>query len=121
VRILRGVPAGTPWTIFPNVQRFPTNDQAVRRALHHAISKDAIVRVVFHGQSQAAGSLIQPPPPASCPWPRSCSRTIRHARRRSSTTAGWKAGRDGIRVKDGKRLEILWIFATNNGLRGDGP
>src|SRR5258708_35198101 len=44
VRILRGVPAGTPWTIFPNVQRFPTNDPAVRRALHHAISKDAIVR-----------------------------------------------------------------------------
>jgi peptide/nickel transport system substrate-binding protein len=55
VRILRGVPAGTPWTIFPNVQRFPTNDPAVRRALHHAIGKDAIVRVVFHGQSQAAG------------------------------------------------------------------
>src|SRR5262249_56044280 len=29
VKITRGVPAGTPWTIFPNVQRFPTNDVAV--------------------------------------------------------------------------------------------
>src|SRR5712691_5018524 len=54
VRILRGVPAGTPWSLFPNVQKFPTNNPAVRRALHHAINKDAIVRVVFHGQSRPA-------------------------------------------------------------------
>src|SRR5260370_29834397 len=34
VRILRGVPAGTPWPIVPNVPRFPTTDPAGRRAPH---------------------------------------------------------------------------------------
>jgi peptide/nickel transport system substrate-binding protein len=121
VRILRGVPAGTPWTIFPNVQRFPTNDPAVRRALHHAINKDAIVRVVFHGQSQAAGSLIQPPTPGYVPvakelYPYDVARA-----KKILDDAGWKPGADGTRVKDGKRLEILWIFGTNNGYEEMAP
>src|SRR6267378_4088412 len=70
VRILRGVPAGTPWTIFPNVQRFPTNE------------------LVPYDPARAKKILDD---------------------------AGWKPGADGIRAKDGKRLEILWIFGTNNG------
>ena len=121
VRILRGVPAGTPWTIFPNVQRFPTNDPAVRRALHHAINKDAVVRVVFHGQSQAAGSLIQPPTPGYAPVARELFPYDRARARRILDDAGWKPGADGIRVKDGKRLEILWIFGTNNGYEEMAP
>ena len=121
VRILRGVPAGTPWTIFPNVQRFPTNDPAVRRALHHAISKDAIVRVVFHGQSQAAGSLIQPPTPGFVPVAKELFPYDPARAKKILDDAGWKAGADGIRVKDGKRLEILWIFATNNGYEEMAP
>jgi peptide/nickel transport system substrate-binding protein len=115
VRILRGVPAGTPWTIFPNVQRFPTNDPAVRRALHHAINKDAIVRLVFQGQSQAAGSLIQPPTPGYVPIARELFPPDPARARKILDEAGWKPGADGIRVKDGKRLEVLWIFGTNNG------
>jgi peptide/nickel transport system substrate-binding protein len=121
VRILRGVPAGTPWTIFPNVQRFPTNDVAVRRALHHAINKDAIVRVVFHGQSQAAGSLIQPPTPGFVPVNKELFPYDSARAKKILDDAGWKPGADGIRVKDGKRLEILWIFGTNNGYEEMAP
>ena len=50
--------AGTPWTIFPNVQRFPTTELAVRRAFHHAINKDAINKIVFHGLSKPATSFF---------------------------------------------------------------
>jgi peptide/nickel transport system substrate-binding protein len=121
VRILRGVPAGTPWTIFPNVQRFPTSDVAVRRALHHAINKDAIVRVVFHGQSQAAGSLLQPPTPGYAPLAKTLFPYDPPRARQMLDDAGWKPGPDGIRVKDGKRLEILWIFGTNNGYEEMAP
>jgi peptide/nickel transport system substrate-binding protein len=121
VRILRGVPAGTPWTIFPNVQRFPTNDLAVRRALHHAINKDAIVKVVFHGQSQAAGSLIQPPTPGFAPVNKELAPYDPARAKKILDDAGWKPGGDGIRAKDGKRLEILWIFATNNGYEEMAP
>ena len=115
VRILRGVPAGTPWTIFPNVQRFPTNDPAVRRALHHAINKDAVARVVFHGQSHASGSLIQPPTPGFVPVAKELFPYDPARAKKILDGAGWKPRADGIRVKDGKRLEILWIFGSNNG------
>src|SRR5437867_8072128 len=54
IRILRGVPAGTPWTIYPNVQRAPTNDLAVRRALGFAHHQEAIVRVVLPGTRRPA-------------------------------------------------------------------
>src|SRR6266446_48539 len=97
VRILRGVPAGTPWTIFPNVQRFPTNDPAVRRALHHAISKDAIVRVVFHGQSQPASSLIQPPTPGFVPIAKELFPYDSARAKKLLDEAGWKPGGDSIR------------------------
>jgi len=121
VRILRAVPAGTPWTIFPNVQRFPTNDVAVRRALHCAINKEAIARVVFHGQSQAAGSLLQPPTPGYIPGAPQLFPYDPARARKILDAAGWKPGADGIRVKDGKRLEILWIFGTNNGYEEMAP
>jgi len=121
LRILRGVPAGTPWTIFPNVQRFPTNDPAVRRALHYAINKDAIVKVVFHGQSHASGSLIQPPTPGYVAVAKELFPYDPGRARKILDDAGWKPGSDGIRVKDGKRLEILWIFGTNNGYEEMAP
>jgi peptide/nickel transport system substrate-binding protein len=114
VRITRGVPAGTPWTIFPNVQRFPTNDVAVRRALHHAINKDAVVRVVFHGQSQAAGSLLQPPTPGFVPVAKELFPYDPARAKKILDDAGWKLGTDGIRAKNGKRPECV-VFGTNNG------
>ncbi len=121
VRILRGVPAGTPWAIYPNVQKFPTNEPAVRRALHHAINKDAIVRVVFHGQSKAAASLLQPTTPGFAPLAPQLFPYDPARAKKILDEAGWRPGADGIRVKDGKRLEILWIFGTNNGYEEMAP
>jgi peptide/nickel transport system substrate-binding protein len=121
VRILRGVPAGTPWAIYPNVTRFPTSDPAVRRALHHAISKDAIVRVIFHGQSKPAASLLQPTTPGSAPLAGELFPYDPARAKKVLDDAGWKPGGDGIRTKDGKRLEVVWIFGTNNGYEEMAP
>jgi len=121
VRILRGVPAGTPWAIYPNVQKPPTSDPAVRRALHHAVNKDAIVRVVFHGQSKAAASLIQPTTPGFAPLAAELFPYDPARAKKILDDAGWKPGPDGTRVKDGKRLEVLWIFGTNNGYEEMAP
>ncbi len=121
VTLMRGVPAGTPWTIYPNVQRAPTDDVNVRRALHHAINKDAIVRVVFHGQSQPAWSLLQPPTPGYAPVAKELYPYDPARARKLLDDAGWKPGGDGIRTKDGKRLELLWIFGTNNGYEEMAP
>jgi peptide/nickel transport system substrate-binding protein len=121
IRILRGVPAGTPWTIYPNVQRAPTNELAVRRALGHAINKDAIVRVVFHGESRPAWSLLQPTTPGYEPAGREISPYDAARAKKILDDAGWKPGANGIRVKDGKRLELLWIFGANNGYEEMAP
>jgi hypothetical protein len=121
IRILRGVPAGTPWAIYPNVQKPPTNDPAVRRALHHAINKDAIVRVVFHGQSTAAAALLQPTTPGFAPLAAELFPYDRARAKKILDEAGWRPGSDGIRVKDGKQLEIVWIFGTNNGYEEMAP
>src|SRR6266581_2356641 len=121
IRILRGVPAGTPWTIYPNVQRPPTNDLAVRRALGYAINKDAIVRVVFHGESRPAWSLLQPTTPGYAPLAKELSPYDPGKAKKTLDETGWKPGSDGIRVKDGKRLEILRIFGANNGYEEMAP
>ena len=121
VRILRGVPAGTPWTIYPNVQRPPTNDLAVRRALGYAINRDAIVRVVFHNESKPAWSLLQPTTPGYAPLAKEILPYDPSRAKKTLDEAGWKPGADGIRVKDGKRLELLWIFGANNGYEEMAP
>ena len=121
IRILRGVPAGTPWTIYPNVQRPPTSDVAVRRALGYAINKDAIVRVVFHGESRPAWSLLQPTTPGYAPLAKDISPYDPLKAKKTLDEAGWKPGADGIRVKEGKRLELLWIFGANNGYEEMAP
>src|SRR5215468_96718 len=121
VRILRGVPAGTPWTIYPNVQRFPTSELAVRQALCYAINKEAIVRVVFHGESRPAWSLLQPGTPGYAPLAKEISPYDPARAKKTLDDAGWKPGSDGIRVKDGKRLELLWIFGANNGYEEMAP
>jgi peptide/nickel transport system substrate-binding protein len=121
IRVLRGVPAGTPWTIYPNVQRFPTSELAVRRALGYSINKDAIVRVVFHGESRPAWSLLQPGTPGYDPAAREISPYDSARAKKTLDDAGWKPGPDGVRVKDGKRLELLWIFGANNGYEEMAP
>ena len=121
VRILRGVPAGTPWAIYPNVTKFPTSDPGVRRALHHAISKDAVVRVVFHGQSKPALALLQPTTPGAAPLAGELFPYDPARAKKILDDAGWKPGADGIRAKDGKRLELTWMFGTNNGYEEMAP
>jgi len=115
VRILRGVPAGTPWLIFPNVDRFPTNERRVRQALHHAIDKQAIVRTVFHGQTQPGSSPLQPTMPGYVPVAKEFFPYDPTRAKNLLGEAGWKPGPDGIRTKDGKRLELVWIFGTGDG------
>ena len=43
-----------------NTEKAPFNDVRVRRALNHAIDKDAIIRAVFNGAAQPAASPLPP-------------------------------------------------------------
>src|SRR5215218_5485723 len=81
-------------------------DRAVRRAIEYAIDRDALVRGVFNGQAQAEQTMVP-------------SRVLGAAAEtvqgygldpamamKLLDEAGWKAAGDGVRSKDGKRLQL---------------
>jgi peptide/nickel transport system substrate-binding protein len=121
VRVLRMVPAGTPWTIFPNVQRFPTTEFAVRRAFYIALNRETINKVVFHGLSKPATSFFHPSMLGYAPTIKESFPYDPAQARKILDEAGWRPGADGIRMKDGKRLELLWLFGTSNGYEEMAP
>ncbi|HEX2195076.1 MAG TPA: ABC transporter substrate-binding protein [Candidatus Limnocylindria bacterium] len=85
-----------------------TADRQLRRALAMGINREQIVRDVYEGNAEVSQTLIPATmlgaykdrvkgPPAYDPA----------AARRALDELGWRPGPDGIRVKDGRRLEIV--------------
>jgi peptide/nickel transport system substrate-binding protein len=84
----------------------PTNERAVRIAINQAIDKEAINRNVYYGVHVPTRSILEEKmwafnPSALLPAydPELAKRTL--------DEAGWRLGPDGIRQKDGRRLELL--------------
>jgi peptide/nickel transport system substrate-binding protein len=88
-----------------NVQRPVLGDVRVRRALWYAIDVKGLIREITHGVN-VPGYTDQP----SFSWaynPNVAHYDFDPAKARALLdAAGWKVGPDGIRVKDGKRLQI---------------
>jgi peptide/nickel transport system substrate-binding protein len=85
-----------------------TADRRLRQALAMGINREQIVKQVYEGNAEVSQTLIPPGqlgahkdkvkgPPAFDP----------PAARRLLDDLGWRAGPDGVRARDGKRLEIL--------------
>ncbi|KQO97650.1 ABC transporter substrate-binding protein [Leifsonia sp. Leaf264] len=88
-----------------NTSVFPTNDPAVRTAIQHGIDRDEIVKTVYTGDWEAATTFIQ----GNVPEAGDYSDLISYdpdAATKALDDAGWVAGSDGIREKDGKTLEF---------------
>lgn len=87
-------------------------DVRVRRAIAQAVDVDRIIRDVYGGYGVRAATDI---PPFS--WAATELPAIPYdpaAARRLLDDAGWKAGPDGIRSKNGRRLELTISSATGN-------
>jgi peptide/nickel transport system substrate-binding protein len=84
------------------------SDPAVRRALFHAIDRAAIAEQLMQGTVEVAHAPIRPGSPYHNPdVPR-----LAHdpgLARRMLDEAGWRAGPDGIRVRDGVRFAFEMI------------
>jgi peptide/nickel transport system substrate-binding protein len=88
--------------IFLNNKRPPLDDLAVRRALNLAVDRKTLIDRVLNGGDHARG--VYPsflPFAGEGPLPFGPTRA-----RQLLDEAGWRAGGDGIRAKDGKRLEF---------------
>ncbi|MGH3486130.1 MAG: ABC transporter substrate-binding protein [Nocardioidaceae bacterium] len=94
---------------------FPTNDPDVRRALTMALDRDALVEAVTEGEGMPADGLavIAPRP---CPDDTVSGHLPDHDPEAAADLldqAGWTAGSDGVREKDGERLTITLGYPTD--------
>ncbi len=93
-------------------------DPRVRVALAQAVNIPAIVRFIFYRQAvQSTGNFT---PNAWYFDPK--IRPYAYAPSKAASlldAAGWKQGRDGIRVKDGKRLSFTLITPSNREINKD--
>jgi ABC-type transport system substrate-binding protein len=84
-------------------------DKAVRQAVEYAIDRDALISGVFNGLAVAEQTMV-PSRVLGDSASKVTGYTYDQAKAKSLLDgAGWAAGSDGIRSKDGKKLELELI------------
>jgi peptide/nickel transport system substrate-binding protein len=89
------------------------SDFRVRRAIAMAVDRDGIAKAILRHPDSSASQLL---PPIMTGWHRQGLPAIAHdpaAARKLLDEAGWIAGGDGIRVKDGVRLAAKLLTLVN--------
>ncbi|WP_448337808.1 peptide ABC transporter substrate-binding protein [Chloroflexus aurantiacus] len=89
-------------------------DLRVRQAIQYAINKQMIADTLLYGKVKP-GSTVLPAGPFACPQPASEYNPERA--KALLEEAGWQAGADGIREKDGMRLSLKINSTSGNLLR----
>ena len=84
------------------------NDPAVRRAINLAVNRPAIVQATWFGAAQPADAYLNPNVTGFDPEAaRMVPQFNPDEARRVLDEAGWRAGPDGVRVKNGERASFL--------------
>ena len=89
-------------------------DQNVRYALSHAIDKKAISEGIFHGIEAPADTLYSKDMPYCGDVELEPYKYDTKVATDYLEKAGWKAGADGIREKDGQRLALRILYDNNS-------
>ena len=99
------------WYMDLNLKNPIFQDVRVRHALSYAIDRKAILKHVFKGWGTISNSPFHP---LSWAYKKDVSIFDGDPGKAKALLeeAGWKAGPDGIRVKDGKRLGFTWLVAS---------
>jgi peptide/nickel transport system substrate-binding protein len=94
-----------------NTQRPLLRDVRVRRALRYALDRKTLLEKAYHGAGILQETMISPENPAYRTFPQ-----IPHDPAKANALldeAGWtQRGRDGIRIKNGKRLSLDYAVYT---------
>lgn len=94
-----------------------TGDRAIRQALDAAVDRETMVDKILDGAGRAAYG----PLPVDDPW---FAKGIEHDQdldkaERILDKAGWKAGGDGVRVKDGRKASFTLLYPSGDKVRQD--
>ncbi len=115
---LRIKTTGMPYDMMINVTKAPTDELPVRQAMEFATNKKAIVDTLFSGIYEPAYAPVDP---TTLGFDKSLESIYTFDADKAKSLlegAGWKAGSDGMRSKDGKALEILFINLAGFGFDG---
>jgi peptide/nickel transport system substrate-binding protein len=117
LRIVPVAVPGMPQQFFFNVQRAPTDEQAVRQALIYATNRTAIVDAVFQGQSPIAYGPLSAVTPFYNPEIQSLYPYDPAFARQVLNDAGWTdSDSDGTLDRNGEDLKLTIIFGPWNQL-----
>ncbi len=98
----------------------PGSEPAVRTALTQALDLAQVAKVLTSGQG-SVGTTFAVAPPVACPGdsvgPALPPPGLEEARR-TLDGAGWTAGADGVRTKNGKPLAVSFLYNTGTGAAG---
>ncbi len=100
------------WSDGNNPHPFLT-DPAVRKALSLAIDRGHIAEQLYGSNGRATCNMLPAPPQYASPNNDECLTQDIEEAKTLLDEAGWMAGDDGIREKNGVRLEILYQTSTN--------
>lgn len=88
-------------------------DKSVRQALQYATNKQAISDGVFYGLEQPADTLFAKTVPYCNVDLAPYAYNVQTAEQ-MLTDAGWEMGADGVRVKEGQKLEIQLLYNSDS-------
>lgn len=107
--VLIGDVAGMPMSYMLNTSLAPLNDLRVRQALITGINRPAVVSQVYFGSAKPAYGPLTASTPGYWPGVEKVYPFDLAKARQLLTDAGWTPGPDGIRVKEGKPLELTFV------------
>jgi peptide/nickel transport system substrate-binding protein len=110
--------AGQPYGIPINVTKAPTDDVNVRRALIYAADPAEMISTLFEDKYEPATQLLTPTTEGYDPSLEGKYATNVDKAKQLLDQAGWTPGADGIREKDGKKLELQMINIAGFGFDG---
>ncbi|MER7133614.1 ABC transporter substrate-binding protein [Streptosporangium saharense] len=94
----------------------PAKDPAVRRALTQAVNLPELAGIASSGTGRPVTGLVGDPRPCQGDGVTGHVPAFDPAAASAALdAAGWKAGADGVRVKDGKRLSLRLLYVTTKG------
>lgn len=90
------------------------SDINVRKALSMAIDRRLLVEIGYGDAGRTTCNIVPAPESYKSSANDGCLTQDIEGARKILDEAGWKAGGDGVRVKDGVRLSLLFQTSTNN-------
>ena len=106
---LRIKTTGMPYDMMINVTKAPTDELPVRQAMEYATDQKSIVDTLFNGIYEPAHAPVDPTTLGFDKSLESIYTFDPDKAKQLLDGAGWTAGSDGMRSKDGQPLEIMFI------------